>query len=165
MKIGTPHRLLLLLLLAICCTACGTRQVKGKAPFISISSMTVEGDKFAASFDIRNINDVPMDIDDINITIRIQNVELTRHASSLALSVDPNTIEKIDVNKLPEEFSRELLKSLESGEVKSLPFFLEGRIHTLQDGNVPFRNEGYLYLVPGKPGHFRSASSRMREQR
>jgi LEA14-like dessication related protein len=131
---------------------------------VSIASMTVEGDVFSATFNFRNINDVAMDIEQINITIRIQDVELTRHVDSLALSIDPNTTEDVVVNKLPAEFTRELLAELESGRVSNLPFFLEGRMQTTQDGNVPFKYEGYLYPVPGKPGHYRSASSRTRER-
>jgi len=68
------------------------------------------------------------------------------------------------VQKPPDEFTSELLAELESGNVSNLPFFLEGRMRTTQDGNVPFKYEGYLYPVPGKPGHYRSASSRTRER-
>ena len=160
-----PGKILPVLLLISLCAACGPNQVKGKAPVVSISSMTVSGENLAATFNIRNINDVVMDIDQISITIRVQDVELTRHVNSLALSIDPNTTEEIAVEKLPEEFSRDLLAQLDQGEVANLPFFLEGQLHTQQDGNVPFRYEGYLYPVPGRPGHYRSASSRTREQR
>lgn len=157
--------LLTIILCALMCAACGPRQVRGKAPVVSISSITVQGENLAASFNIRNINDVPMDIDQIRINIRVQDAELTRHVESLALSIDPNTTEEIAVQKLPDEFSRELLGSLAQGEVDNLPFLLEGEMRTQQDGNVPFRYEGYLYPVPGRPGQYRSASSRTREQR
>jgi LEA14-like dessication related protein len=156
--------LLVLVVIVALCSACGPRQVKGQPPFVSISSMTVNGDRLAATFNVRNINDVPMDIDSVDITIRIRNAELTRHQGALMLSVDPNTTEEVAVEKLPEQFARELLDTLESGETNSLPFFLEGRIHTSADGFMPFRHEGHLYPVPGRPGHFRSASSRIRER-
>ncbi len=159
-----PGKLTVLLLLFILCAACGPNQVKGKAAVVSIASMSVDGEQFSATFNFRNINDVPMDIEQININIHIGDVELTRHVDSLALSIDPNTTEDVVVNKLPDEFSRELLAELESGNVKSLPFFLEGRLKTTQDGNVPFKYEGFLYPVPGKPGQYRSASSRTRER-
>lgn len=160
-----PQKFLLILLIISLCVACGPRQVKGKAPVVSISSMTVDGDNLAATFNIRNINDVAMDLDRINVTIRIQDTELTRHSASLALSIDPNTTEEIAVQKLPDEFTKGILAQLESGETGNLPFLLEGELHTQQDGNVPFRYEGYLYPVPGRPGHYRSASSRTRDQR
>ena len=154
----------LAVLLAALLSACGPKQVKGKAPVVSIASLTVTEQQMGASFNIRNINDVAMDIEQIEITIRIEDVELTRHVAAMALSIDPNTTEEVAVQKLPEEFARELLDNLESGDVGNLPFFLEGRMQTSQDGNVPFRYEGYLYPVPGRPGHYRSATSRTREQ-
>ncbi|HET6565056.1 MAG TPA: hypothetical protein VFG52_06540, partial [Xanthomonadales bacterium] len=64
-----PGKLLLLLLLVSLCAACGPHQVKGKAPVVSISSLTVNGENLAATFNIRNINDVAMDIDQIEINI------------------------------------------------------------------------------------------------
>lgn len=157
-------KMTVLLMLFSLCVACGPHQVRGKAAVVSISSMTVAGEQFTATFNIRNINDVAMDIEQINITIRIRDVELTRHVESLALSIDPNTTEEVMVQKLPEGFASGLLAELESGNVNNLPFFLEGRMRTTQDGNVPFKYEGFLYPVPGKPGHYRSASSRTREQ-
>ncbi len=160
-----PARLILVLILIILCTACGPRQVKGKAPVVSIATLTVADEKLSASFNIRNINDVAMDVEQIDITIRISDVQLTRHVSAVALSIDPNTTEDIVVEKVPEEFEQKLLDKLESGDTGNLPFFLEGNIRTTQDGNVPFRYEGYLYPVPGRPGQYRSASSRTREQR
>lgn len=157
---------LLLLILTIClCAACGPHKVKGKAPVVSISSLTIQGENLAATFNIRNINDVPLDIEQIQITIRVQDTELTRHVESIGLSIDPNTTEEIAVQKLPDQFARELLASLEQPDVTNLPFFLEGEMRTQQDGNVPFRYEGYLYPVPGRPGQYRSASSRTRDQR
>jgi LEA14-like dessication related protein len=164
LPIQLPIPLIPLLLLVSICSACGPHQVKGKAPLVSISSLTVTEQRMDAAFNIRNINDVAMDIEQIEATIRIQEVELTRHVSTVALSIDPNTTEEIAVQKLPEEFSRELLETLERGDVGNLPFMLEGRMRTTQDGNVPFRYEGFLYPVPGRPGHYRSASSRTREQ-
>ena len=52
------------------------------------------------------------------------------------------------------------------GDVPNLPFRLEGRVHTEEDGFLRFKHKGHLYPVPGKPGQFRSAttqSSRIRE--
>ena len=160
-----PANILLVVILISFCTACGPRQVKGKAPVVSIATLTVADEKLGASFNIRNINDVAMDIEQIEITIRIREAELIRHLADLALSIDPNTTEEIVAEKIPEEFAQQLLDELESGSTGNLPFFLEGRIRTSQDGNTPFQYEGFLYPVPGRPGQYRSASSRAPEQR
>ena len=64
-----------------------------------------------------------------------------------------------DFEELPDEFTRSLLDSLGSGEVKSLAFDLNGKVHTLEDSYLSFAHKGYLYPVPGKPGYFRSAAT------
>jgi len=160
-----PAKLLLVVILISLCAACGPHQVKGKTPVVSIATLSVADQKLGASFNIRNINDVAMDIEQIEITIRIREVELIRHLAPMALSIDPNTTEEIVAEKIPEEFAQKLLTELESGSTGNLPFFLEGTIRTSQDGNLPFQYEGFLYPVPGRPGQYRSASSRSPEQR
>lgn len=152
-----------LLVLALCCSCGGSNQVKGESPFIRISSMNILENVLTTEFDIHNINDVKMEIDAIDIKILRENVELAHYNSALELTVDPNTTEEVSLRGTPKGNAIQLLNDLESGRTSSLPFMLEGRVHTQSDGYLPFKNEGHLYRVPGKPGQFRSASSRTRE--
>jgi len=152
-----------LLALALCCSCGGSNQVKGESPFIRISSMNILENVLTTEFDIHNINDVKMEIDAIDIKILRENVELAHYNSALELTVDPNTTEEVSLRGTPKGNAIQLLNDLESGRTSSLPFTLEGRVHTQSDGYLPFKNEGHLYRVPGKPGQFRSASSRTRE--
>lgn len=148
------------------CVGCGSsHQVKGESPFIRISSMSILENSLSAEFNIQNINDVEMKIDAVDIKILGENVELVHYLDDLNLTVDPNATEEISLQELPNSSATQLLNELESGRISSLPFSLEGRVHTQQDGYLPFKNEGHLYPVPGKPGQFRSASSRSRDQR
>jgi len=158
------HAYLLLSCLTLI-TACGSQQVKGQAPFISISSMIAQGQSLAATFDIHNINDVNLDIDGIEIRIHVRDTELVHFVKDFKLTVDPNTTEEISLEETSDSGARNLLTELESGNISSLPFTLEGRVHTLSDDYLSFKNEGHLYPVPGRPGQFRSASSRTRERR
>jgi LEA14-like dessication related protein len=164
MQLMKTHIIILLCSLVLC-SGCGPKQVKGQAPFVSISSMTVEQQSLSASFDIRNINDVEMVIDSIDLTIKVADTELTKYVNDFSLTIDPNTTEEVALNDLPDSTARELLIELEKDEVVSLPFSLEGRLHTLSDGYLRFKHEGHLYPVPGRPGQYRSASSRTRERR
>jgi LEA14-like dessication related protein len=158
-------RLYLLLSILALCIACAPHQVKGQPPFIAIASLSMQENSLSARLDIRNINDVELDIDAIDIKLRVRDVELTHYVSDFKLTVDPNTTEEVSLEKLPDINARQQLTELESGDVSSLPFSLEGRVHTTRDGYLPFKNQGHLYPVPGRPGQFRSASSRTREQR
>lgn len=152
-------------MVAAACTACGTQLVKGRAPFVSISSMTVDDQNLSVAFSIRNINDVPLDIDNVAITLRARNTVLLRYTGRLDLSIDPNTTEDAVIEQQPDADARPLLVSLQSGDIDSLAFSLDGRVHSPQDGNLPFEHEGYLFRVPGRPGQFRATSTRIRERR
>lgn len=159
------HSWLLLFFMAvstIVTLSCGPNIIKGRPPFISISGMSLIDDRLSADFDISNQNGVPMKITMIDITVTVNEVELTRENRAFELEIGANSAEEVSVEELPDEFTRELLESLANKEVKSLPFDLEGRVQTVEDGFLAFSHKGHLYPVPGKPGHFRSAVTRSR---
>lgn len=158
----------ILVLLPICLaifSACGSQKVKGRPPFVSIASLSIQDQSQETRFDVYNINEVEMVIDSVEVTVRVGDSELASHKGPLKLSIDPNTTEDITVSQRPEEHARQMLAELETGVVASLPFSLKGRVHTRDDGYLEFEQEGHLYPVPGRPGQFRSASSRTRGQR
>lgn len=144
-------------LLAFVMAGCGPTVIKGRPPFISISGMSLVDDQLSAVFDISNHNGVPMSITSIDITVTVRDAEITRYNKSFELVIDTNSTEEVSVDKMPEDFTRTLLVSLDRGELNSLPFDLKGRVNTIEDGFLNFENTGYLYPVPGKPGHYRSA--------
>lgn len=162
--IQSNHRswvLLLFLAVSMAVTiSCGPNIIKGRPPFISISSMSLIDERLSAEFDIRNQNGVPMTISMVDITVTVNEVELTRENREFNLQIGANSAEEVSVEELPDEFTRELLESLSNKEVKSLPFDLEGRVRTVEDGFLSFSHKGHLYPVPGKPGYFRSAVTR-----
>jgi len=164
MKFNTHSRalapLVFLLLTLSTLISCGPQTIKGRPPFISISSMSLIDDRLSADFDIRNQNEIPMTISMVDITVTVNDVELTRENREFDLVVGANSAEEVKVEELPDEFTRNLLESLGNKEVKSLPFDLEGRVRTVEDGYLSFSHKGHLYPVPGKPGFFRSAVTR-----
>jgi LEA14-like dessication related protein len=151
--------IIVVLLVVLVCAACGPSIIRGKPPFISIASLILDEDQLSADFNISNPNGEPMEIEGIEIHVQVEDAELTRYNSDFRLLIDANSAEEIFVEQLPDEFTQQLLASLESGEISSLPFRLEGRVHTVTDGTLRFRNKGHLYPVPGKPGQFRSATT------
>lgn len=155
----------LALAVVICCVSCGPQVISGRPPFIRISGMSLVDEKLSADFDISNQNGVPMTISMIDIRVRINDVELTRENREFQLAISANSTEEVHVEELPDDFTRNLLNSLGSGELKSLAFDLDGRVNTVEDGYLSFEQKGYLYPVPGKPGFFRSAVTQSRELR
>jgi len=154
----------LMLVGLVLCSACAPNKIKGNPPFVSIASITMTDQALVAGFDVRNINEVEMAIDSVDITISARGSEFSRYSGPYSLNIDPNTTETITLDKLPGDNARAQLTDLQSGKIASLPFTLQGRVHTAEDGYLDFKHEGYLYTVPGKPGQFRSATSRTREQ-
>lgn len=143
-------------------TACGPKVIKGRPPFISISGMSLSGESLATVFDISNQNGVPMTIDSVEITVRVNTTELVRFTGVKRLVIDANSTEEVHERHPPDSFTNTLLTSLDSGELNSLSFDLEGRVQTLEDGTLRSEHTGYLYPVPGKPGHFRAAVTQAR---
>lgn len=160
---AAPALLLMPMLLML--AGCGPNLVKGESPFVSVSSMNVRDGTLAATYSIRNINDVPMAIDTLALTLSSGGTVLVEHTGRPGLEVDPNTTEDVTVEKAMDSRARELLESLERGGTDSLPFFLEGRVNTAEEGNLPFRHQGYLFRVPGRPGQFRATSTLAPEDR
>ena len=147
----------LALSLLLLCTACGPKVIKGRPPFISISAMELIDDRLAADFSISNENGVAMNIDGIEIRMTVETAQISEYDSGYTLEIAPNSTEKVHVDQLPDEFAHKLLTSLQDGEVKSLPFAIEGRVHTLEDGFLRFEHKGHLSPVPGRPNQFRAA--------
>lgn len=150
-------RLFFLLLMAACCISCGPEVIKGRPPFINLSDLSLEDDKLSADFDISNENGLPMTITRIDIGVKANDIELAEKSGEFDLVIDTNSTERVRVEEIAGESRQNLLASLESGEVKSLSFDLKGSVQTVEDGSLFFAHKGYLYPVPGKPGHFRSA--------
>ena len=153
-------RLLSVLLLAgvtLAATGCGPKVIKGRPPLISISGMSLSGDRLTTVFDISNQNGIPMTINSTVIEVRVETTELTRYEARDKLLIDANSTEEVRESHGVDSFTRTVLASLDSGELKSLSFDLEGRVNTAEDGILRSELKGYLYPVPGKPGHFRAA--------
>jgi len=164
---ATPFlaRLAMLLLAVSTCASCGPSVIEGRPPFIGISGMRLVDDTLDAEFRVSNQNDVPMNIESIDIRVTVNGAELVSEKRQLTLAIDANSAEEVRVEKLPEAFTRDLLASLENRELKSLPFSLTGRVLTREDGYLRFEQKGHLYPVPGKPGYFRSAVTQAEELR
>ena len=159
MQFLNKKSLVAVILMMILLAGCGPQIIKGRPPFISIDSMILQQDQLTAVFSLSNQNGEPMDINGIEITVQVDEARLTQYNEDFQLSIGSNSTEDVTIEQLPDEFTRDLLASLEGGEVISLPFELEGRVRTLNDGDLKFRNKGHLYPVPGRPGQFRSATT------
>jgi LEA14-like dessication related protein len=151
------------LLLSI--VSCGPQVITGRPPFVSISSMSLEGNGLSAVFDVSNQNGVPMTVRAMELEVTVDDRELLRHSTTLNLLIGANSTEEVRAETRLDDTTRALLNQLEAGEINGLAFDLGGRIDSAEEGGLNFEHTGYLYPVPGRPGRFRSAVTQARELR
>jgi len=137
--------------------SCGPQVIKGRPPFISISGMNLDGDSLSTEFNISNQNGVTMTIESVEITVNVNTTELARYTGQEQLEISANTTEKVVVQATPDDFTKNLLTSLDDGRLQSLAFDLQGSVMTLENDRLRSEHTGYLYPVPGKPGYYRAA--------
>ena len=122
---------------------------------VRMSELSHQDNNITLQLSIRNVNGVPLDILNIDLSVSVNDNELFAYAGPVDTSIISNSTETWSVDVEESSASHELLDSLQNGDVKSLPYTLEGKITTKDDGTLRFEHEGHLYTLPGRPGHFR----------
>jgi hypothetical protein len=151
----------LLVLMALLCTACGSKLVRGEPPMVRMSELSHQDNNINLQLNIRNINGVDLNIQaiDLNLTVNKDDDqaehELFVYNGPAVINIVANGTETWSVEVKESEASRDLLDSLENGDVISLPYTLKGSIRSEADGTLRFEREGHIYPLPGKPGYFR----------
>jgi len=146
-----------MLLAAMLCTTCGAKIVRGSPPMVHMTELSHQGNKMSLQLSLRNLNGVDLDIQsiDIRLTVNENEDELFVYDGPADTNIVANGTESWSVEVVESEASRELLDSLEKGDIISLPYALKGSIISEDDGTLRFEHEGHIYPVPGKPGYFR----------
>jgi hypothetical protein len=157
--------LTMLTLAMLVIAACGPNVIRGRPPLVTLTGLSLEDDQLTAEVGFSNQNGVPMTISAVEIAVTARDTDLLRHTRPLDLPIDANSAEDLRIEQQVDDFVRTLLISLDSGELPSLPFDLAGSVQTAEDGTLRFEYTGYLYRVPGRPGHYRSAVTQARELR
>jgi len=147
----------LLVLAVLLCTACGTKLVRGESPLVRMTEISHRDSNINLQVNIRNINGVDLDIQSIDLSLNVNEGEdeLLAYSGPVNIKIVANGTEPWSVDVKEGEAGRELLESLQKGDIQSLPYTLEGTITSKSDGKLSFEYEGHIYPLPGKPGHFR----------
>jgi len=147
----------LLLLIALSVASCGSNVVRGASPMVRMTELSHEDNTLSLQVSMRNINGVDLDIQsiDFRLTVNENEEELFVYNGPVDTNIVANGTESWTVEVEESAASRDLLDSLENGDVKSLPYALKGSVISKDDGKLRFEYEGHIYPLPGKPGHFR----------
>jgi outer membrane lipoprotein-sorting protein len=147
--------LALLLLAMVLITGCGAKIIKGAAPMVRMNELSHQDNSISLELSMRNLNGVELDIQTIDFSLSVNDDELFSYRGPVDTNIVANGTETWSVEVEESESSRELLETLQSGEIKSLPYSLKGSVYSQEDGNLRFEHEGHIYPLPGRPGHFR----------
>ena len=147
--------LVLVVLIAVLCAACGAKLVRGEPPMVRMNELSHQDNNISVQLSMRNINGVPLDILNIDFTLSTDDRELFTYAGPVNTNIVANATETWSVDIPESKTGRELLDSLQNGDVKSLPYSLKGKITNVDNNTLRFEHEGHIYPLPGRPGHFR----------
>ncbi len=137
------------------CTACGTKIIRGASPLVRMTELSHQDNNITLQLSMRNLNGVVLDINSIDFSLSVDDNELFTYQGPAETNIVANGTETWSVEVEESQSSRELLGTLENGDVKSLPYSLKGSVYSKEDGTLHFSHEGHIYPLPGRPGHFR----------
>ena len=147
----------LLVLSCLLFAACGAKIVRGASPMVRMTELSHQGNNINLQLSMRNLNGVDLDIRsiDFRLTVNEDEEDLFVYNGPVDTKIIANGTESWSVEVEESEISRNLLDSLENGDLKSLPYALKGSVISKDEGTLRFEHEGHIYPLPGKPGHFR----------
>lgn len=147
----------LLVLALVFSAACGSKVIRGASPMVRMTELSHQDNNISLQVTMRNLNGVDLDIQsiDFRLTVNENEDELFVYNGPVDTNIVANGTESWSVEIEESKTSRDLLESLEKGEIKSLPYALKGSVNSKDDGTLRFEYEGHIYPLPGKPGHFR----------
>ena len=124
---------------------------------VRMTELSHQDNNISLQVTMRNLNGVDLDVKsiDFRLSVNENEDELFVYNGPVDTNIVANGTETWSVEVVESETSRELLDSLENGEIKSLPYALKGSVTSKDDGTLRFEYEGHIYPLPGKPGHFR----------
>lgn len=136
------------------CTA-GSMDVRLEPPALQVESLRMDGEEVHLGLRIHNRNDHELVLHSAAMEMRVNDNELFNATHELALDIGPRGRElvRLDAPALPS--GAKILNAPQPSPDASFEFELSSEI--VIDGQKDAKNveQGFLYPVPGQPGHFR----------
>ncbi len=144
----------LLFLSALLIGCGGNPRISGKPPQVRINSLTVDGPMLTLELHIRNINQEPLNIRELPLSVQLGEQQLAEYSGAIAQQVGASGSEVVSVRLQGGSAGLAMLADLQNGRETSLPYQLQG--HVLNDAGkrLEFDFSGRLFAVPGRPGQF-----------
>lgn len=153
----TALRISALFLSAVVLAACSgnLREVTNQPPQASLDGLEKTSDGVIVALGLRNVNDEPLQLDGISITLTLDDEPLAVGDRHLPLIISSRGREVLRFTLSAEPAGLQRLNNLAAGDVARLPWSLEARL-TL-NGSTKRRTSanGWIHPVPGQPDRFR----------
>ena len=152
------YRIGLYLVLVSLLVSCGSREVNNQPPQIFIADLQTQQNQLQIQLQVRNINHDAMPGAQIKFTFMIANTNAYHGEQQLNLSLDGKGTEQVRWKSVANPKVLQLLQRLSGGSLKNLEYRLSGTLtNELSKKKFKFSQNGKVYAVPGKPGHYRLA--------
>lgn len=122
---------------------------------VRMTELSHQDQNIRIELSMRNLNGVELNIESIDFNLLVDDNELFSYQGPAETNIVANGTETWSEEVVENQSSRELLNTLQNGDVMSLPYSMKGKVYTRDEGVLRFEHEGHIYPLPGKPGYFR----------
>ncbi len=153
----TTQRLAALLMALITLAACSgnLREVTNQPPQASLDGLEKTSDGVIVALGLRNVNDEPLQLDGVSITLTLDDEPLAVGDRHLPLIISSRGREVLRFTLAAEPAGLQRLNELATGDVARLPWSLEAQLTLSSSAKRRARANGWLHPVPGQPDRFR----------
>src|SRR5690625_2467183 len=156
MRLSRP-KIFIVLLLAGFLSACssGPRELLREPLQIRLYGLEISDDELIVDLAVRNINDLPRQLDRIDLELSVDSHVLvaTEDFPNLDISARSREILRLTTRAEPDGLQR--LEALGPGDTARLPWVIEAKLEVDQKRSRPVQASGWLYRSPGQPNRFR----------
>ncbi|MEX0916235.1 MAG: hypothetical protein WD397_00770 [Wenzhouxiangellaceae bacterium] len=136
------------------CSA-GPRQIRLEPPTLLVESLRVDDDLVHFRLLVHNRNDHDLYLESAAMAMRVDDTELFNAAWELDLKISPRGRELVSLDAPAMPIAAEILLTLAQSRGANVRFELSSEISIEGQRDAKIGQEGFLYPVPGQPGHFR----------
>lgn len=147
--------LVLLMLVLLALTACGSPGLRNEAPQVKIDGMEVDDRQLVVEIGIRNINSRPMVVERLRSSLTMQGRLVTDQFELGPMEVPANTREVFPVHLTASSELAAIIAFKSTGRQGALSYEMDGRIVRDGERDLFFEAEGRLFAVPGRSDRFR----------
>lgn len=142
-----------LLISVVVLAACATRVVTGHPPQVDLHALARDGQVITLDLNLRNVNDESLTLSQMDLRLELGDELLLHINQSLHLTVPARGRERVRVELAGGLAGLEVLGAVE--QEGSRPWRLQGSLLNEHGRGMNVEAKGWLYPVPGRPGHFR----------